>query len=197
MQRLLWNKILTGQIFKINRFLSRSEVYYSNMIRLVFSSSSDWLIKKWSDWLWKTYWRKLTRYWKMFAAPLPRIFSMEKAAYPLGIVLYFVQKILQLYAFNRFENSLLLSVQVGFLQTNIWLDDPFDQSEARGKPIKAIRRCTFVRHNSRLSVYFTLLVVLTDASSWPLTKLPTFAKLKGPGWPNYLVIFNVFGRNFL
>ena len=49
------------------------------------------------------------------------------------------------------------------------------------KPIKAIRRCTFVRHNSRLSVYFTLLVVLTDASSWPLTKLPTFAKLKGPG----------------
>ena len=56
-----------------------------------------------------------------------------------------------------------------------------DQSEAMGKPIKAIRRCTFVRHNSRLSVYFTLLVVLTDASSWPLTKLPTFAKLKGPG----------------
>ena len=52
----------------------------------------------------------------MFAAPLPRIFSMEKAAYPLGIVLYFVQKILQLYAFNKFENSLLLSVQEGFLQ---------------------------------------------------------------------------------
>ena len=55
---------------------------------------------------------------------------MEKAAFPLGIVLYSVQKILQLYAFNRFENSLLLSVQAGFLQTKLWLDDPFDQSEA-------------------------------------------------------------------
>ena len=43
---------------------------------------------------------------------------MEKAAYPLGIVLYFVQKILQLYASNRFENLLLLSVQTGFLQTS-------------------------------------------------------------------------------
>ena len=54
-------------------------------------------------------------------------------------------------------------------------------SSTMRKPKKAIRRCTFVRHNSRLSVYFTLLVVLTDASSWPLTKLPTFAKLKGSG----------------
>ena len=117
----------------------------------------------------------------MSAALSPRIFSMEKAAFLLGIVLYFVQKILQLYASNRFENSSLLSVQAGFLQTSLCLDDPFDQSEAIEKPIKAIRRCTFVRHNSRLSVYFTLLVVLTDASSWPLTKLPTFAKLKGPG----------------
>ncbi len=33
---VLWKKILTGQIFKINRFLLRSEVYCSNMTRLVF-----------------------------------------------------------------------------------------------------------------------------------------------------------------
>ena len=118
----------------------------------------------------------------MSAALSPRIFSMEKAVFPLGIVLYSVQKILQLYASNRFENSSLLSVQAGFLQIRtaqlvMGLVDYLTNKKTK----KAIRRCTFVRHNSRLSVYFTLLVVLTDASSWPLTKLPTFAKLKGPG----------------
>ena len=39
-------------------------------------------------------------------------------------------------------------------------------------------RCTFVRHNTRVSVYFTLLVVLTDAAAWPILKISQFSQLK-------------------
>ena len=65
---------------------------------------------------------------------------------------------------------------------------------------ESMRRCLFARHSTRLSVLFTLLVVLTDSGKifakflsfcywvlsskifqkvgWPLVKLPSFSKLK-------------------
>ena len=41
-----------------------------------------------------------------------------------------------------------------------------------------MRRCQFARHAPRLSVLFTALVMLTDASNWPLIKMTQFVPLK-------------------